>query len=204
MDYIDGANLVANNAIEQVILPGTARAYGLEVLLRKNTGRFTGWLAYTLSKSEQQTPGRTPEESGLNNGNFYNTGYDKPHDVSLTASYEISQKWQLNTNFVYQTGLPTTYPTGQYRFENLNIPVYSPRNSNRLPAYHRLDISATYVPRRKSQNFSSSWNFGVYNVYNRMNAVSLSFRKNQDSGNNEAVRLSLFGIIPSVTYNFKF
>ncbi|MFO8146009.1 MAG: TonB-dependent receptor [Bacteroidota bacterium] len=204
LDYVDGANLVANNAIEQVILPGTARAFGLELLLRKNTGRFTGWLAYTLSRSEQRTPGRTPEESGLNNGNWYSTGYDKPHDISFTGSYEISEKWQLNTNFVYQTGLPTTYPTGQYRFENLNIPVYSPRNSNRLPAYHRLDISATYFPKRKSENFESSWNFGIYNVYNRMNAVSLSFRKNEDSGNNEAVRLSLFGIIPSVTYNFKF
>ncbi|MFO7720846.1 MAG: TonB-dependent receptor [Gillisia sp.] len=204
LDYIDGANLVANNAIEQIILPGTAQAYGLEFLLRKNTGRFTGWLAYTLSKSEQRTPGRTPEESGLNNGNWYSTGYDKPHDISITGSYEISEKWQLNTNFVYQTGLPTTYPTGQYRFENLNIPVYSPRNSNRLPAYHRLDISATYIPKRKTENFKSSWNFGIYNVYNRMNAASLSFRKNQDSGNNEAVRLSLFGIIPSVTYNFKF
>lgn len=204
LDYIDGANLVANNAIEQAILPGTARAYGLELLLRKNTGRFTGWLAYTLSRSEQRTPGRTPEESGLNNGNWYSTGYDKPHDISFTGSYEISEKWQINTNFVYQTGLPTTYPTGQYRFENLNIPVYSPRNSNRLPAYHRLDISATYIPKRKTKNFESSWNFGIYNVYNRMNAVSLSFRKNEDSGNNEAVRLSLFGIIPSVTYNFKF
>ncbi|MGM1056799.1 MAG: TonB-dependent receptor [Bacteroidota bacterium] len=204
LDYVDGANLVANNAIEQVILPGTARAFGLELLLRKNTGQFTGWLAYTLSRSEQRTPGRTPEESGLNNGNWYSTGYDKPHDISFTGSYEISEKWQLNTNFVYQTGLPTTYPTGQYRFENLNIPVYSPRNSKRLPAYHRLDISATYIPKRKSENFESSWNFGIYNVYNRMNAVSLSFRKNEDSGNNEAVRLSLFGIIPSVTYNFKF
>jgi len=204
LDYIDGANLVANNAIEQAILPGTARAFGLELLLRKNTGRFTGWLAYTLSRSEQKTPGRTPEESGLNNGDWYSTGYDKPHDISFTGSYEISKKWQINTNFVYQTGLPTTYPTGQYRFENLSIPVYAPRNSNRLPAYHRLDISATYVPKRKTKTFESSWNFGIYNVYNRMNAVSLSFRKNEDSGNNEAVRLSLFGIIPSVTYNFKF
>lgn len=204
LDYIDGANLVANNAIEQVILPGEARAFGLELLLRKNTGPFTGWLAYTLSRSEQRTPGRTPEESGLNNSNWYSTGYDKPHDISFTGSYEISEKWQLNTNFVYQTGLPTTYPTGQYRFENLSIPVYSPRNSNRLPAYHRLDISATYIPKRKTKDFESSWNFGIYNVYNRMNAVSLSFRKNEDSGNNEAVRLSLFGIIPSVTYNFKF
>src|SRR5690606_18344323 len=105
---------------------------------------------------------------------------------------------------IYQTGLPTTYPTGQYRFENLTVPVYSPRNSNRLPDYHRLDISATFTPKPSSTTYRSSWNFGIYNVYNRMNAVSLTFRKNQDTGFNEALRLSLFGIIPSVTYNFKF
>lgn len=205
LDYIDGANLIANNAIEQVILPGTARAYGLEFLLKKNTGRFTGWLAYTLSRSEQRTPGRTPVESGINKSRWYSTGYDKTHDVSVTGSYDLNKKWQLNTNFIFQTGLPTTYPTGQYRFENLTIPVFSPRNSNRLPTNHRLDISATYVPHKNPDSkFKSSWNFGIYNVYNRMNALSLSFRKNDDTGNNEAVRLSLFGIIPSVSYNFKF
>ncbi|MCM4161094.1 TonB-dependent receptor [Antarcticibacterium flavum] len=205
LDYIDGANLIANNAIEQAILPGEARAYGLEILLKKNKGRFTGWLAYTLSRSEQQTPGRTPVETGINNGDWYNTNFDKPHDLSITAGYELNDRWQLNTNFTYQTGLPVTFPTGQYRFENLNIPVYSPRNSNRLPDYHRLDISATYNPAKNARrNWQSSWNFGIYNVYNRMNAVSLTFRRNQDVGSNEAVRLSLFGIIPSVTYNFKF
>jgi hypothetical protein len=189
----------------QVVLPGVVRAYGLEFLFRKNSGRFTGWLAYTLSKAEQRTPGRTPEETGINNGNWYNTNYDKPHDFSLTASYEFNPKWQFNTNFAFQTGLPTTFPVGQYRFENLTIPVYSPRNSNRLPDYHRLDISATYTPKKNTnRTYKSSWNFGIYNVYNRQNAVSLNFRRNQETGNNEAVRLSLFGIIPSVTYNFRF
>ena len=201
LDYIDGANLIANNAIERVILPGKSRAYGMEVLFRKNTGKFTGWLAYTLSKSEQKTEGRTSRESGINNGKWYNTGYDKTHDISLTASYQLGNKWSFNSNFVFQTGLPTTFPKGQYRIENLTIPVYSDRNSNRLANYHRLDISTTYTPSGKSK---SSWNFGIYNVYNRKNAVSLNFRKNQDTGINEAVRLSLFGIIPSVTYNFKF
>lgn len=205
LDYIDGANLIANNSIEQVLLSGEARAYGLEILFKKNSGRFTGWLAYTLSKSEQKTPGRTPEETGINRGEWYRTNYDKPHDISLTGSYDLSRKWLLNANFVFQTGLPTTFPTGQYRFENLTIPVFSPRNSDRLPAYHRLDISATYTPaQRNNRSFKSSWNFGIYNVYNRMNAVSLNFQRNEDTGVNEAVRLSLFGIIPSVTYNFKF
>ena len=205
IDYIDGADLIANNAIEQVILPGTARAYGLELLVKKNLGRFTGWLAYTISRSEQKTPGRNSLETGINNGKWYKTAYDKTHDVSIIGSYDLNSKWQLNTNFVYQTGLPTTYPSAQYKFENLTIPVYADRNSARLPSLHRLDISATYTPiKNKGRNYKSSWNFGIYNVYGRKNAVSLNFRNNEDSGNNEAVRLSLFGIVPSVTYNFKF
>jgi len=123
----------------------------------------------------------------------------------VTTSYELNKKWQLSSNFIYQTGLPTTFPTGQYSFEGLVIPVYSARNSERLPAYHRLDIAATYTPsKNKDRKYQSSWNFGIYNVYGRKNAVSLSFRNNEDTGQNEAVRLSLFGIIPSVTYNFKF
>ena len=205
LDYIDGANLIANDAIEQVLLKGNARAYGTELLFRKNKGRFTGWLAYTLSRSEQRTPGRTIEETGINNGEWYRTSYDKTHDISLTGSYELSKKWRFNSNFIFQTGLPTTYPKGQYQFENLTIPVYGLRNSNRLPDYHRLDISATYTPKpNKRSGYISSWNFGIYNVYARKNAVSLSFRENEDTGRNEAVRLSLFGIVPSVTYNFKF
>jgi outer membrane receptor protein involved in Fe transport len=205
IDYIDGANLIANNAIEQVILPGKVQAYGLEILLRKNYGPWTGWLAYTWSRSEQKTPGRTEVEPGINNGEWYSTAYDKPHDLSATITYELSKKWSFSTNFIYQTGLPTTYPTAQYQFENLTIPVYAPRNSNRLPSYHRMDLAATYTPRKNSdKKYESSWNFGIYNVYNRKNAVSLSFRENEDTMVNEAVRLSLFGIVPSVTYNFKF
>lgn len=205
INYIDGANLIANNAIEQVILPGDAKAYGLEFLLKKNKGNFTGWFSYTLSKSQQKTPGRTALETGINNGSWYSTAYDKTHDFSLTGSYELNEKWQFNSNFNYQTGLPTTYPNAQYNFESLVIPVYSARNSERLPAYHRLDISATYTPsKNKNREYKTSWNFGIYNLYGRKNAVSLSFRNNDETRMNEAVRLSIFGIIPSVTYNFKF
>ncbi len=205
IDYIDGANLIANNAIERVVLNGEARAYGLELLLRKNKGRFTGWLGYTLSRSEQRTPGRTAEEPGINNGNWYATNYDKTHDLSITGSFDLNKKWQLNANFIFQTGLATTYPTAQYEYEGITIPVYGERNGDRLPSYHRLDLSATYNPNlEKNKKFNSYWNFGIYNVYNRQNAYSISFRQNTDTGRNEAVRLSLFGIIPSVTYNFKF
>ncbi len=205
LDYIDGANLIANNAIERIVLNGEARAYGLELLLKKNKGRFTGWLGYTLSRSEQRTPGRTEIEPGINNGNWYSTNYDKTHDLSFTGSYELNKKWQFNANFIFQTGLATTFPNAQYEYEGITIPVYGERNGDRLPSYHRLDISATLNPGvGKDKKFKSSWNFGIYNVYNRQNAYSISFRENSDTGMNEAVRLSLFGIIPSVTYNFTF
>lgn len=205
IDYIDGANLIANNAIEQVILNGEARAYGLEVLLRKNTGKLQGWLAYTLSKSEQRTPGRTEGEIGINNSAWYNTAYDKPHDISLYTSYEINKKWSVNSNFVFQTGLPTNYPIGQFEFQEIVIPYFGLRNLERLPDYHRIDISATLTPsKNKGRRWQSEWVFSIYNLYNRRNAASVNFRQNVDTGVNEAIRTSIFGIVPSVTYNFKF
>ncbi len=214
IDYIDGANLIANNAIEQVILNGKARAYGFEILLRKNTGKFKGWLAYTLSKSEQQTPGRVNAasdngrsnlETGINFGEWYNTPYDKPHDISVFGSYELNKKWSINANFIYQTGQPTNYPVGQFQFEGLVVPYYGLRNQVRLPDYHRIDLSATLIPsKNKGRKFQSEWVFSVYNLYNRRNAASINFRKNQETGVNEAVRTSIFGIVPAVTYNFKF
>ncbi len=205
IDYIDGANLIANDAIEQVILNGEARAYGLELLLRKNKGRFQGWLAYTLSKSEQRTPGRSDVETGINSGEWYNTPYDKPHDISFFGSYDLNEKWSFNTNFVFQTGQPTNYPIGQFEFQGLTIPYYGLRNTERLPAYHRMDVSATMTPRKnKGKKWKGEWVFSVYNLYNRKNAASINFRRNQDTGANEAIRTSIFGIVPAVTYNFKF
>ncbi|WP_282117934.1 TonB-dependent receptor [Maribacter aquivivus] len=212
IDYIDGANLIANNAIEQVILNGEARAYGLEFLLRKNEGKLQGWLAYTLSKSEQRTPGRASTandgrsnlETGINFGNWYNTPYDKTHDVSLFVNYDVNEKWSISSNFTYQTGQPTNYPIGQFEFQNLTVPYYGLRNTQRLPAYNRLDLSATLTPRKnKNKKIKGEWVFSLYNVYNRRNAASISFRQNDDTGVNEAVRASIFGIVPAVTYNFK-
>lgn len=213
IDYIDGANLIANNAIEQVLLNGEARAYGLEFLFRKNLGKFQGWFAYTLSKSEQRTPGRiatpkngiSPLETGINFGQWYNTPYDKTHDISIFGSYDLNEKWSFNTNFVFQTGQPTNYPIGQFEFQGLTIPYYGYRNQERLPSYHRIDVSATLTPRKnKNRKLQGEWVFSIYNLYNRKNAASLSFGQNYDTGANEAVRTSIFGIIPAVTYNFKF
>ncbi len=205
IDYIDGANLIANKAIEQIVLNGQSRAYGLELLFRKNKGRFKGWFAYTLSKSEQQTKGRNALEPGINNGNWYNTPYDKTHDISITSSYDLSERWNLNANFIFQTGQPTTYPNGQYNYNGLIVPTYEARNSSRLDAYHRFDVSGTYTPKsNKDRRWQGEWVFSIYNLYNRKNTQSLNFRENQDTGQNEAVKLSLFGAVGSVSYNFKF
>lgn len=205
LDYIDGADLIANNAIEQVVLNGRMRAYGLELLVRKNEGRLTGWVSYTLSRSEQQTPGRTAEETGINDGKWYKTGYDKLHNLAVTSSYELSKKWSFGAIFTLQSGRPVTYPNGQYHYGDITVPSYGLRNENRLPAYHHLDISATLTPQnQQGKKWQSEWVFSIYNLYNRRNAASITFAQNQDTGVNEATRLSIFGIIPSVTYNFKF
>jgi len=205
IDYIDGSDLIANNHLETEILSGDSRAYGLELLLRKNKGRFTGWVSYTLSKSEQRVQGRTPEETGINNGDWYNTPYDRTHDISLTGSYKASNKWSFGANFIYQTGRPTNYPSGQYLFEDTLVPVFVSRNAERLPSYNRLDISATLTSRKnKNRKWKSEWVFGVYNVYGRKNAASITFSKNEETFQNEAIRTSIFGIMPAITYNFKF
>lgn len=206
LDYIDGADLVGNRAIEQVLLSGKTEAYGIEFLFRKNTGKLNGWVAYTLSKSMQQTQGRTPTEKGINNGEWYRTPYDRLHDLTIVANYDWTKKWSLSGNFTLQSGRPVTYPIGKYEFLDQTINDFDYRNNYSLPAFHHLDISATYTPNPdKKKGWQSEWVFSIYNIYNRKNAASISFRESEDYiGKTEAVKLSIFGIIPSVTYNFKF
>jgi hypothetical protein len=205
IDYIDGADLIANEAIEQVVLNGEMLSYGLEILLRKNTGKFNGWIAYTISKSQQRTPGRTADEIGINNGEWYRSAYDKLHNLAVTANYNLNQKWNFGANFILQSGQPVTYPNGQYVYQGITLPSYGERNGANLPLYNHLDVSATYIPKPdKRKGWQSEWVFSIYNIYNMENAASISFRENADTGANEAVRLSIFGIVPSVSYNFKF
>lgn len=205
LDYIDGADLIANKAIEQIILNGQLRSYGLEIMFRKNEGKFNGWVSYTLSKSEQQTPGRTPIETGINNGQWYNSVYDKLHNIAITSSYNLNEKWSFGANFSLQTGQPVTYPVGQYDYLGINVPSYGLRNENRLPAYHHLDIAATLTPtKNKNREWKGEWVFSIYNLYNRKNAASINFRQNTDTGSNEAIKTSIFGVVPAVSYNFKF
>jgi len=205
IDFIDGANLIANEFIERDILIGEGRAYGWEFLFKKNSGKLTGWIAYTLSRSEQRTPGRTADEPGINNGDWYLNNFDKTHDVSIIASYELDDRWEFNLNFIAQTGQPVNFPVGQYQFQDLTIPVFEGRNLNRLPTFHRLDLGVNHYPRKyKDKSWSAYWNFSIYNAYNRMNANSIIFRQDQQTGDNEAVRLAIFGIVPALSYNIKF
>jgi len=204
-DYIDGAGILGNNNIEQVILNGKARSYGAEFFFRKNTGRFTGWVSYTLSRAEQKTPGRTTEEPGIAEGNWYLSGHDKLHNLSVVGSYNLSSKWSFNTNFSLQSGRPTTYANGYYEFAGLKVSNYTLRNQNRLPVYHHLDLSATYTPKPdKTKGWQSYWVFSIYNIYNRRNAASMTFSSNDDTGINETKKLSIYGLVPGVSYNFKF
>ncbi|MGB5556008.1 MAG: TonB-dependent receptor [Flavobacteriaceae bacterium] len=205
IDYIDGSDLIGQNTIETEILNGESRAYGLELLLRKNEGNFTGWIAYTLSKSEQRTPGGSAGGLGINDGDWYNTNYDRTHDISISGAYKLNDSWSFGTSFVFQTGRPVTYPNGQYEYEEISVASYAPRNSDRLPVYHRLDLSVNYKPNRKpGGRFKGEWVLGIYNAYNRKNAASISFGQNVETGANEATRTAIFGIVPSLTYNFKF
>ena len=215
LDYRDGADLIAQNQIETILLSGKSRSYGLELSLKKNTGNFKGWISYTLSNTEQKVVGTTPGATGINNGNWYKSPYHKLHDVSITTSYFLSKKWKFGANFVYQSGKPVTYPTGQYTTtingiyekENgtLSVPIYGERNQFKMPSYHHFDISATYTPQRKKpRKWKGEWVFSIYNLYGRKNAASIDFRKNETTLQNEAVKTSIFGFTPSFTYNFKF
>ncbi len=205
IDYIDGSDLIGQNTIETEILNGESRAYGLELLLRKNEGKLTGWIAYTLSKSEQRTPGGPAGGLGISNGEWYNTPYDRSHDISISGAYRLNDKFSFGANLVFQTGRPVTYPNGQYEYEGISVASYADRNSDRLPAYHRLDLSVNYKPNRKPNNrLKGEWVLGIYNAYNRKNAASISFGQNVETGANEATRTAIFGIVPSLTYNFKF
>lgn len=205
VDYIDGSNLVGNNYIENELLSGKMRSYGIEVLVRKNTGKLTGWISYTLSKSEQKTDGSDVGGPGINYGEWYAAGHDRRHDISITGIYKLNKKWSLSTNIVIQSGRPVTYPNGQYNYEGLSVASYAQRNANNLPIYHRIDIGAIYTPNKKTnKKWKGEWNFGIYNIYNQKNASTITFGQNAYSGKNEATRTAIFGIIPSVAYNFKF
>jgi len=197
IDYKDGAEINTVSDVESVLLYGIGRAYGLELLLKKKEGRLTGWIGYTLSKTERKI-------DGINEGKWYNARQDRTHDISVVGIYELNSRWSISSVFVYNTGDAVTYPTGKYNLQGQTLYQYAARNENRMPAYHRLDFSATYE-KNKTKRMHGSWNFSLYNVYGRENAFRISFKDDpNDPTRTQIIRTALFRWVPSVTYQFKF
>jgi hypothetical protein len=197
VDYRNGANIFTNQPIETQLLYGKGRAYGAELLIKKKAGRLTGWISYTLSKSERLI-------DGINQNQWYNARQDRTHDLAVVGIYKLNEKWTLSANFVFYTGDAVTYPSGKYQIDGANYYYYTNRNGSRMPAYHRLDLGAT-KQLKKTKKYSSELNFSLYNAYGNRNAYRIFFRDNKDDPNRtEAVKTTLFTYVPSITYNFKF
>lgn len=214
IDFKPAAEILLNNNIETEILSGRGWAYGAEFLVKKNVGKTTGWLGYTIAKTERQI-------DGINGGRKYNAKYDRTHDISLVVSHQVSKRLTLSANWVYATGQAVSFPVGRYNVDGRSIPFYDDlrRNADRMPAYHRLDLSANLEAKnKKNRRWQSSWSFSIYNAYARKNAFSITFEDiinedvNYDSDEDGpetsrrpgSIKLYLFSLIPSVTYNFKF
>lgn len=197
IDYRNGADVFFNEQLEGDLLSGDGQAYGVEFLVKKRKGKFTGQFGYTWSRSFRQI-------DGINDGDKYSARQDRVHDLNIVALYQLNERISLSANFVYYTGDAVTYPTGRYLVDGLVVPLYTERNAERMPDYHRLDIGLT-LEGKETDRYKSSWSFGVYNLYGRENAFSISFQPSEnDPLVTEAVQLSLFKYVPSVTYNFAF
>ncbi len=196
IDYRSGANLIFNSEYEGSLSYGKGIAYGAEFSLKKTKGDLTGWISYTLSRSLRQF-------DNINNGNYFPAKQDRIHDLAIVAIYKLNKKLTVSANWIFYTGDAATFPSGKYAIDGIAIPLYTERNGYRFPNYHRLDIGLT-LQAKQTPKFESSWNFSFYNAYNHQNAYTITFQQNKDTGATEALQTALFGIIPSVTYNFKF
>lgn len=200
IDYINGANLLLNSELEGELLYGQGRAYGAEFYLKKNTGQLTGWVSYTLSRSERQI-------NGINQNAWYVNKYDKPNYLNLVGIYQYTKRWSFSGDFTYSTGVATTFADSRYSYQGIVVPVISGdvRNNVRVPAYHRLDLAATLQQRKNAgRRWQGSWVFSLYNVYGRKNPYSIYLQQDPDHADQtQAVRLSILGaVLPAVTYNF--
>jgi hypothetical protein len=197
IDYRNGANLILNNKVESQLVFGKGWGYGAEFLIRKKYGKLTGWLSYTLSKTKRQFP-------AINGGSTFLAKQDRPNNISVVAMYNISPRLTLSATWIYLSGNVVTFPSGRYYVDGNVVPYYTERNGYRMPDYHRLDIGLTWQ-RKKSLRFESNWNFSIYNAYARENAYAINFQPDpNDPTKMQAVQLSLFRIVPAITYNFKF
>jgi hypothetical protein len=198
IDFKDHAQLMINENLEQELRFGKGYSYGLELMLRKTRGALNGWVSYTLSKSRRRI-------DDINNGDWYRSPYDKPHNVSVVTNYEISPKWAVSGTWVYASGTPVTYPTGRFQIEDSYVPIYSGRNEYRYPDYHRLDLSATLQLSKPGSRSRHELNFSLYNAYGRKNVWTILFRQESEQRDvSYAEKIYLFTFIPSITWNFTF
>lgn len=197
IDYKNAAQLLANSSVESELLYGTGRAYGLELFFKKKFGKLNGWIGYTLSRTERKF-------EALNNGKYFPARQDRTHDVSVVGIYNLSKRWTFSSSYIYSTGNAVTFPAGKYTIGGQTAYYYTERNAGRMPYNMRLDVSATLEPRKRGK-YESSWNFGIYNLLARKNPYSIEFKTDPTNPNKTiAEQTSLFGLIPSVTWNFKF
>ncbi|MBO9728223.1 MAG: TonB-dependent receptor [Chitinophaga sp.] len=200
LDYIDNANLQLNPLIEADLLPSEGRAYGLELYAKKDIGKTTGWVSYTLSRTERKTPGISMNEWFLNR-------YDRTHNLNLVVTHTLNKRLSLSGNWVFASGTPGTFADNRLEFQDWDIPYNSTekRNNYRLPSYHRLDLSMT-IKGKQTKRWKGEWVISLYNVYARRNAYTIYFKQNDDDPTKrESTRLSIIGsVIPGITYNFKF
>jgi hypothetical protein len=199
-DIIDNGDVLGNEFLESQLRSGRGWSYGLEFLLQKQSGKFTGFIGYTISRTLRQI-------DEINDGRAYFAPYDRRHDLSLTSNYQINPRLSVAGSFVYATGRAITLPIGKYEYDGVLIPIYDDRNSNRLIDYHRMDLSLTIDPKeeKKNKRFVSSWNISVFNVYGRKNPISIGFAENIDRpGQPNTNMFYIPGPIPSVTWNFSF
>jgi len=199
IDFRDHAQLLLNPYLEGELRIGTGYSYGIESLVRKNSGRLTGWISYTYSRAIRDIP-------EINEGKRYNAPYDKPHAMNIVINYDLSKRFTASLTWVYATGLPVTFPTSRAVIGNAIIPIYSNRNAYRMPDYHRLDFSISLKGKEKpGRKWHSEWNLSVYNAYNRHNAWSINFIQDSKNPNiTYAEKTYLFAVVPALTYNFKF
>ena len=197
IEYRSGTDLRGNKNVEADLLYGEGRAFGLELFVKKRFGKLNGWIGYTISKTERLF-------DDIDNGNWFNAKQDRTHDLSLVGIYKAGPRWTLSSTFVYNTGNAVTFPAGKYQINNQTYFYYPARNADRMPDYHRLDVAAT-LEAKPGKKLESSWSIGFYNVYGRKNAYAINFQDDpDDKTKTQAVKTTLFGLIPSITWNFKF
>ncbi len=203
LDYKSGAQLVLNHHIETDVIATKGKAYGVELLIKKLSGKLNGWMSYTWSRTLIKMDDPTAGEL-INKGQYYPTNYDKPHDVTIAGNYRFNQRFSLSINSTYSTGRPITLPIGVYQYGGSIRTLYADRNAYRIPDYFRTDVSINlYGNHKVYQKYHNSWTIGVYNVTGRKNPYSVYYVS--ENGRTEGYKLSIFGsAIPFINFNIKF